>query len=58
MGTEGRKEVQDKGIGNIFNIIVAEIFTHFKKEIPLQVQEIYRTPNRHKQNEPLHAYHS
>jgi hypothetical protein len=46
LGTEEGKEVQDKGIGNIFNTIVAEIFTHLKKDVSLHIQEIHRTPNR------------
>jgi hypothetical protein len=50
MGIEEGKEVQVKGIGNIFNTIKAEIFMNLKKQIPMQVQEVSRTPNRHEQS--------
>jgi hypothetical protein len=42
--------VQAKGIGNTFNKIIAENFPSLKKEMPIQVQEVSRTPNRHDQN--------
>jgi hypothetical protein len=41
--------VQDKGKHNIFNKIIAEIFPNLKKEIPIQIQEVSRIPNRHDQ---------
>jgi hypothetical protein len=37
-------------IGNIFNKIIAENFPNFEKELPIQVQEASRTPNRLDQN--------
>jgi ABC-type Zn uptake system ZnuABC Zn-binding protein ZnuA len=42
-GIEEEKEVQAKGIHNIFNKIITE-------NIPVQVQEASRTPNRLDQN--------
>jgi hypothetical protein len=54
MGIE-EEEVQDKGIGNVFNKIIAVNFPTLKKEMPIQVQEASRTPNRHDQSESLHG---
>jgi hypothetical protein len=40
-----------KSICNIFNkIITAEYSSNIEKEMPIQVQEASRTPNRHDQN--------
>jgi hypothetical protein len=44
------EEMQVKCIGNIINKIVAEIFPNLKEELPIQVQEASRKPNRHDQN--------
>jgi hypothetical protein len=49
MGTE-EKEVQAKGIHNIFNIIITENFPNLEKVLPIQIQEASRTPNRLDQN--------
>jgi hypothetical protein len=49
MGIEG-EEVQAKIIENIFNKIVAENFPNLEKEMPIEEQEAFRTPNRHIQN--------
>jgi hypothetical protein len=49
MGIEG-EEVQAKGIYNIFNKTIAEISPNLEKEMPIQVQEVFRTLNRHDQN--------
>jgi hypothetical protein len=46
MSVEG-EEVQAKRICNIFNKIITKIFQNLKKDLPIQVQEAYRTPNRH-----------
>jgi hypothetical protein len=43
------KESEDsqlKGPGNIFNKIIEENFPNLKKEMPMSIQEAYRTPNR------------
>jgi hypothetical protein len=45
-----KEEVKAKGICNIFNKIIAENFPNLKKQIPIQVQEACRTPNRDDQN--------
>jgi hypothetical protein len=39
MGTEEGKEVQAKGIHNIFNKIITENFPNLEKELSIQVQE-------------------
>ena len=46
IGVEEREELQLKGPGNIFNKIIEENFPNLKKDIPMKVQEAYRTPNR------------
>jgi hypothetical protein len=48
MGIEG-EEVQAKGMCNIFNKIIAEIFPNCKKEMYIQIREASMTPNRHDQ---------
>ena len=40
------KDLHLKGPVNIFNTIVDENFHNLKKEIPMNIQEAYRTPNR------------
>ena len=35
-----------KGPANIFNKIIEENFPNIKKEMPVSIQEAYRTPNR------------
>jgi hypothetical protein len=49
-------EVQAKGMHNIFNKIITENFPNLEKDIPIQMQEASRTPNRPDQNRttPLH----
>jgi hypothetical protein len=54
MVTEEGKEVQAKGIHNIFNKIITEKFPNLEKDLPLQVQETSRTSNRHDQNRASH----
>jgi hypothetical protein len=48
------EELQDKGIENIFNKIIGEIFPNLEKETTIQVYVAYRTPNRkdQKRNTP------
>jgi hypothetical protein len=41
---------QAKGIHSIFNKIIEKHFLYLKKEMPIQVQESSRTPNRQGQN--------
>ena len=49
IGTEESKDSQIKGPVNIFNKIIEENFSNLKKEMPMNLQEAYRTPNRLKQ---------
>ncbi|KAL6084859.1 hypothetical protein STEG23_002844 [Scotinomys teguina] len=46
IGIEEGEEYQLKGTENIFNKIIEENFLSLKKEMPMKVQEAYRTPNR------------
>jgi hypothetical protein len=50
MDIEEGKEVQAKGIHNIFNKIITENFPNLEKTMPIQVQEASKTPNRLDQN--------
>jgi hypothetical protein len=45
-GIEESEESQLKGPVNIFNKIIEENFPNPKKEVPMNIQEAYRTPNR------------
>ena len=53
---EESEDSQHKGPVNIFNNIIEENFHNLKKEIPMNIQEIYRTPNRldQKRNSSCH----
>ena len=46
IGVDENKEFQRKGPANIFNKIIEENFPNIKKEMPMNIQEAYRTPNR------------
>jgi microcompartment protein CcmL/EutN len=50
MGIEEGEEVQTKGICNIFNKIITINFQNIKKVLPIQIQEVSRTPNTLDQN--------
>jgi hypothetical protein len=39
------EDCQLKGPVNSFNKIIEENFTNLKKEMPMNIQEAYRTPN-------------
>jgi hypothetical protein len=43
-------EVQANGTCNILNKIIAEKFPNLEKDLPIQVQEASRTPNKLDQN--------
>lgn len=45
-GTREGEESQVKGTENTFNKITGENFPNLKKDIPVKVQEIYKTPHR------------
>jgi len=51
MGIEESEDFQLKGPVNIFNKIIQENFPNLKKEMPINIQEAYRTPNRLDQKE-------
>jgi hypothetical protein len=40
------KIFQLKGPANIFNRIIEENFPNVRKEMPMNIKEAYRTPNR------------
>jgi hypothetical protein len=46
IGIEEREDSQLKGPVNISNIIIEENFPNLKREMPMNIQEAYRTPNR------------
>jgi chromosome segregation ATPase len=46
IGIEESKDSQLKGPVNIFNKVIEENFPSLKKEMPMNIQEAYRTPNR------------
>jgi hypothetical protein len=54
MGIEEGKQVQAKGMHNIFNKIITENFPHLERTMPIQVHEASRTPNRLDQNRTTH----
>jgi hypothetical protein len=45
IGVDENEDFQLKGPTNIFNKIIEENFPYLKKEMPMNVQEAYRTPN-------------
>jgi hypothetical protein len=46
IGLDENEDFQIKGPANIFNKIIEENFPNLKKEMPMNIQEAYRTPNR------------
>jgi hypothetical protein len=46
IGIEEREDFLHKGPVTIFNKIIEENFLNLKKEMPMNIQEAYRTPNR------------
>ena len=46
IGVDENEDFQLKGLVNIFNKIIEENFPNLKKEMPMNIQESYRTPNR------------
>jgi hypothetical protein len=56
IGIEEGEDSQLKGPVNIFNKIIKENFPNLKKEMPVNIQEAYRTPNRldQKRNSSCH----
>jgi len=56
IGIEENKDSQLKGPVNTFNKIIEENLPNLKKEMPINIQEAYRTPNRldQKRNSSCH----
>jgi uncharacterized coiled-coil protein SlyX len=46
IGVDENEDFQLKGLANIFNKIIEENFPNLKKEMPMNIQEAYRIPNR------------
>jgi hypothetical protein len=46
IGVDENGDFQFKGPANIFNKIIEETFPNLKKEMLMNIQEAYRTPNR------------
>ena len=46
IGINEKGGFQLKGSVNIFNKIIEENFPNLMKEMPMNIQEAYRTPNR------------
>ena len=46
IGVDKNEDFQLKGPANIFNKIIEENFPKLKKEMSVNIQEAYRTPNR------------
>jgi hypothetical protein len=46
IGVDENEDFQCKGPINIFNKIIEENFLNLKKEMPMNIQKAYRTPNR------------
>jgi hypothetical protein len=46
IGIKEGAEVEDRDIEHIFNKVVAENFPNLEKEMPIQIQEAFKTPNR------------
>ena len=45
IGVDENEDFQIKGPANIFNKIIEENIPNLKKEMPMNIQEVYRTPN-------------
>jgi hypothetical protein len=46
IGVDENEDFQIKGPANIFNKIIEENFPNLKREMPMNIQETYRIPNR------------
>ena len=46
IGVDENEDFQLKGPANIFNKIIEENFPNLKNDMPMNIQETYRTPNR------------
>ena len=50
IGMDESEDLQVNGPAKIFNKIREENFPNLKREMPMNIQEAYRTPNRLDQN--------
>ena len=46
IGVDENEDFQLEGPANIFKKIIEENFPNLKKDMPMIIQEVYRTPNR------------
>ena len=46
IGVDENEDFQIKRPANILNTIIEENFPNLKNDIPMNIQETYRTPNR------------
>jgi methyl-accepting chemotaxis protein len=46
IGVDVNEDFQLRGTSNIFNKIIEENFSNLKIDMPMNIQEAYRTPNR------------
>jgi hypothetical protein len=46
VGLDENEDFQLNGLGNIFNKIIESNFPNLKNDMPTNIQEAYRTPNR------------
>ena len=46
IGVDEKEDFHLKGPANIFNKIIEENFPNLKNDMPMNIQEAYRTPNR------------
>jgi hypothetical protein len=46
IGVDENEDFQLKGPANIFNKIIEENFPNLKKDMPMNIKESYKTPNR------------
>jgi hypothetical protein len=46
IGVDENEDFQLTGSANIFNKIIEENFPNLKNDMPMNIQEAYRTPNR------------
>jgi hypothetical protein len=46
IGVDENEDFQLKGLANILNKIIEENVPNLKKEMPMNIQEVYRTPNK------------
>ena len=58
IGIGESEDSQFKGPVNIFNKIIEENFPNLKREIPMTIQEAYRTPNRLDQKRLLWSHNN